>query len=775
MDALLLAVLNALWQAAALIALVAVALRWGLRRNATTACVVWSMTFAVVALLPVVDLVLARPAAQPVAKNPDIIFAEVGIARSPAARAVLAAPATTDRLGAGTATADGATVDGAAVTAAAEQSVVERIDAQTTRLGGAVTAFVRAWGIAIAGAWALIAALLLLRLGRAYAAIASMKRDATPLDDPAVLARLRAAGHRRRATVACSPRVTIPCAVGFRRPMILLPASLAASLEVDDLARVVLHESAHLQRYDDWINALEQVVCALQFFQPALYVARRGIDFEREVACDDRVLEDAGEPLRYAECLARIVQRHVRGPQAAVVPGFVLRRAQVVARVRRIVDRSRDASPHLRIGAIALGGGVLVATLGIARLQVPLVAPALAEPAQAAAAPASPLSATTVRNTLNARPHRTAHAHAAAAAKPVRPRSAGAAVVGADPVKPTVRVAPLAPLARVAPLAPLARVAPAAHVAPAARVAPTARVAPLAHVAPLARVAPVERAMPLRVAVPLHVDVSLPVAVSMPVVAPLPHVDSRTVLHLHQIARVTAAEAAQTAPLAVAQEARAAAAAAAVRFGDSEAPLAAAAHVLAQASAGTPQAPALVRISRSGGDLLDAIDEAKYPHPSVDELIALRNQGVTGDYVRAMGALGRSRPSLHDILALASQGVTPRYVAALDQRLATPPSLADVLALANQGVSSRYLDGMAALGYPKLTVNDAIALATQGCDVSYVRGLQEAGLRGLTPQQIVALRVQGVDGTFVRRMAAHGYRNLDVNALIRLKVSGFQP
>ncbi|HYW54552.1 MAG TPA: hypothetical protein VE826_11310, partial [Dongiaceae bacterium] len=62
MDALLLAVLNALWQGAALIALVALALRAGLRRNATTACVVWSVTFVVVALLPAIDLALARPA-----------------------------------------------------------------------------------------------------------------------------------------------------------------------------------------------------------------------------------------------------------------------------------------------------------------------------------------------------------------------------------------------------------------------------------------------------------------------------------------------------------------------------------------------------------------------------------------------------------------------------------------------------------------------------------------------------------------------------------------
>ena len=505
--------------------------------------------------------------------------------------------------------------------------------------------------------------------------------------------------------------------------MILIPASLAASLDVDDLARVVLHESAHLQRYDDWINALEQIVCALQFFQPALYVARRSIDFEREVACDDRVLEDAGEPLRYAECLARIVQRHVRGQQAAVVPGFVLRRAQVVARVRRIVDRSRDASPHLRLGAIALGGGVLVATLGIARLQVPLVAPALAEPAQAASVtPATPVSAASVRNTTVARPNRQPRAHVAA--KTVHAQLA-APVAGAEPIKPTVRVMRLAPLAHVAPLAPLVKVLRAEHVTPLADVAPLAQVAPLAAVAPLPHV------VPLRVAVPLHV------VVSFPAVAPVTRVDAHTYVRLNGYSHTIAAE--------VAPEA--------------------AAHA----------APVIVRLSSGGGDLLDAIDEAKYPHPSVDELIALRNQGVTGDYIRGMGALGRARPSLHDVLALASQGVTPRYVAALDQRLAAPPSLSDVLALANQGVSSRYLDGMAALGYPKLTVNDAIALVVQGCDLTYVRGLQEAGLRGLTPQQIIALRVQGVDGTFVRRMAAHGYRNLDVNALIRLKVSGFQP
>ena len=546
MDALLLAVLNALWQGAALIALVALALRSGLRRNATTACVAWSMTFLVVALLPALDLALARPALAPAASTAATSVAHTATTVPRAATvAVVPWPQRTP-----------------VITEPLRAAIGERVRELSMRAGGAATAFARVWGFALAGAWALVAGALLLRLACGYAGVARMKREATPLDVPLVLARLHAAGHRRRATIARSRLVDVPCAVGFRRPMILIPAALAASLDGDDLARVVLHESAHLQRYDDWLNALEQVVCALQFFQPALHVARRRIDFEREVACDDRVLEDAGEPLRYAACLARIVSRGVRGPRVAVAPGFMLRRAQVIGRVRRIVDRSRDASPHLRSAAVTLTAVVLAATLGIARLQVPVVA---------------------------------------------------------------------------------------------------------------------------------------------------------------------------------------------------------------AASAATPPATA-----RGSGDLLEALAAAKYPHPSVDQLIALRNQGMSGDYVRRMGAL-RPRPTLTDLLALAVQGVTPDYVAAVSRRLAAAPSVSAVIALRVQGVSGAWLDGLGAIGYPKVGVDDAVSLAVQGISVAYVRGLLDAGLRNVTPSQLVTLRVQGVDGGFVRRLAAQGYHHISVDELVRLKALGFEP
>ncbi|HEV2739740.1 MAG TPA: M56 family metallopeptidase [Candidatus Elarobacter sp.] len=691
MDALLLAVLNALWQGAALIALVALGLRTGLRRNATTACVVWSITFLVVALLPAIDLALARPAVAPPAVT---------------ARGDGFVPSTTRTTAP---VALGAVSPRRVSTPALRASIGARVRESSMRVGGAATAFARVWGIALFSAWALVAGALLLRLARGYAAVARMKREAAPLDDPLVLARLRDAGHRRRATVARSLLVDVPCAVGFRRPMILIPAQLAASLDGDDLARVVLHESAHLQRYDDWLNALEQIVCALQFFQPALHVARRGIDFEREVACDDRVLEDAGEPLRYAECLARIVSRRVRGPRVAVAPGFVLRRAQVVGRVRRIVDRSRDASPQLRFAAVALTAVVLAATLGIARLQVPVVTAASAAtpvaeivPPAAPAARAKPVAVKAASVPLRAY---TVHAQHPAV-RAVAPRAA----LAAKPVSPTVTVTIVQPRTNAAAVKNVA-----VHVQTARTVARAAVPAPA------------------RTPCPLAADDLAPSATLSVTTLAAPESLSRIVPPAVRVA-------------------------------------------FKNAFAVTPRADAAPTViaARGGGDLLEAVDEAKYPHPSVDELIALHDQGVSGDYVRRMGAL-RPRPALRDLLALAAQGVTPDYVAALNRRLAAEPSVGQIIALRAQGVSAAWLDGLGAIGYPKLSVDDAVGLAAQGVSVPYVHGLLDAGLRTITPSQIVVLRVQGIDGSFVRRLAEHGYHNLSIDELVRLKVSGFEP
>ncbi|HZX69101.1 MAG TPA: M56 family metallopeptidase [Candidatus Elarobacter sp.] len=725
MDAVLLATLNALWQGAALVTLVMLALSAGLRRTATTACVVWSVTFLIVAALPILDLTLARPHANAIAAPAVLapVAADARLAPAIGRRTTRFEPPVAPKRVAAPAPVATRSIDVDGSWRAAAAGATKRADALLTEIGSYASRFARAWGLAIIAAWSVVVAALLLRLGLAYVAVVRVKRDATPLDDPTITARLRAAGHWRRATVASSDEIEIPCAIGFHHPMILIPSALVASLDRDDLARIVLHESAHLQRYDDCVNALEQIVCAVQFFQPALYLARRRIDFEREVACDDRVLEDSGEPLRYAECLAQIVQRQVRGRQVAVVPGFVLRRAQVVARVRRIVDRSRDASPHLRFGAVVLGGAVLATTLGIARLQVPLVAPVAAEtvaPATSPAPAAAPIAP--VRRVLIVRPA-------------VKVRIAGS------------------PLPRV-------RVLRAANQQPAIAPAPPEVIVIRAPRSVL-RVAPRAVTLP-----PIDVPRFAPVAASVPV-APRPRLRTIVIVPLREVSvpelRVSMPEVHLSVPVSDEHiSAPDVHVSSQLRFS------AASVRVLAQAPDMVVVAPSSRR-----DDLLAAIDEAKYPHPSVDELIALKNHGVSGSFVRAMGALGAARPTIAQLVQLADQGINAAYFGAMQRDLATPPTLDQIVELRSQGVSAGWLEAFAASGYPKLSVADAIALAQQGIPASYVHGLADAGLKGLTPAQLISLRNHGVDASFIRHLNEHGYRNFNVDELIRLRDSGF--
>ncbi len=124
----------------------------------------------------------------------------------------------------------------------------------------------------------------------------------------AALARLAAARRRARgwvvrsrpfaagtsesagADVRISAEVPVPCAVGGRRPAVLLPEALVGALGVAEIRSIVLHETVHLARRDPAMNAFESIVSAFWWFHPLVraVVARRRE--AREERCDDSVV-----------------------------------------------------------------------------------------------------------------------------------------------------------------------------------------------------------------------------------------------------------------------------------------------------------------------------------------------------------------------------------------------------------------------------------------------------------------------------------------------------
>lgn len=153
--------------------------------------------------------------------------------------------------------------------------------------------------------------------------------------------RFRAA---QRGSRSVAVRVTTAfrgaCAVGYRRPSILVSSALTERLGHDDVEAVILHEYAHLQRYDDWACLVQAVLRATLGLHPAVWWVSRQLDIEREAACDRLVVERTQAPVAYVRALTAAADLSVSGAGAMLhlAPGLTLRAGGFQARMRRLIE-----------------------------------------------------------------------------------------------------------------------------------------------------------------------------------------------------------------------------------------------------------------------------------------------------------------------------------------------------------------------------------------------------------------------------------------------------
>jgi beta-lactamase regulating signal transducer with metallopeptidase domain len=190
-------------------------------------------------------------------------------------------------------------------------------------------------------------------------------------------------GVRRNVTLRVSTDSRSAVVLGFFKPVILLPAD--AGLEA--CAHVLRHELAHVRRRDDWANLLQQSIKALFPFHPAIWWVSNRISLEREIACDDQVLQSHVRPRAYALLLADLAGRF----QAPVLaPGVLNNQSQLKQRIDMILNSNRNTSPRLakaRLGLLGTAAALLAMT---AIYAAPRLAFAQSTDAAAPAPPSTP-------------------------------------------------------------------------------------------------------------------------------------------------------------------------------------------------------------------------------------------------------------------------------------------------------------------------------------------------------------------------------------------------
>lgn len=347
--------LNGLWQGAVLTALVWCLLRFIRGLNATTRYVIWGVTLLTVVSLPLLN------GLRPIFTTHAPVHAEsTDEATAAQARAAVREAATADEIGAATESL----AFGAGTPIAPTQ---EAASARANGTPSATTWFsLRVsfgyWSVALLAAWSFVAGWRALRMLGSYRRLQALKRSCLPLaakHESFLSGLVQAYNLKRPVKLLASPDVKTPMAVGLTSPAVIIPADLLEQLTETELTQVVLHELAHIRRWDDWTNFGQKLIEALFFFFPTVLFIRRRMNLEREVACDDWVVSMTGANRPYAACLTKLLEltvaprRHALAPGALVGGNQISRRVELLLRKQRSIS-SRVSRPGLLIPLSAL-------------------------------------------------------------------------------------------------------------------------------------------------------------------------------------------------------------------------------------------------------------------------------------------------------------------------------------------------------------------------------------------------------------------------------------
>ncbi|MGA2497823.1 MAG: M56 family metallopeptidase [Tepidisphaeraceae bacterium] len=226
---------------------------------------------------------------------------------------------------------------------------------------GPVRPRVPRWPILLAGAWAGVAAGLMLAAIVSYRRLLRrLRRGQTPTDAAVLRLVVDCAREMRVRTPAIveSALVDGPALAGIIRPTIVMPLGLAGRLSPRQWRHVILHELAHLKRHDRWIDwGILALVC-LHWFNPLAWLAAWRFRTEREVLRDAMVLNHGREQEReaYGRTLVDLIETLARPAARAGAVGMLAERSDLRRRLSMILSGNRRSLMRTMLGGVLVVG-----------------------------------------------------------------------------------------------------------------------------------------------------------------------------------------------------------------------------------------------------------------------------------------------------------------------------------------------------------------------------------------------------------------------------------
>ncbi|MET0394743.1 MAG: M56 family metallopeptidase [Chitinophagaceae bacterium] len=190
-------------------------------------------------------------------------------------------------------------------------------------------------------------------------------------------------GVRQTVRLLQSELVKVPVAIGFFKPVILIPLGLLAQLPPEQAETILLHELAHIRRKDYLVNLVQRAAEALFFFNPGLLWLSSLIRHEREACCDDIVVAHTALKANYLEALVSFQEYSLfPSPYAMGIGG---KKHHLLSRVKRMLTRENKKLNNMEKLLLVAGLVTIMAFSfipGDAPVAVKPAVPSVKEPVQ---------------------------------------------------------------------------------------------------------------------------------------------------------------------------------------------------------------------------------------------------------------------------------------------------------------------------------------------------------------------------------------------------------
>lgn len=143
-------------------------------------------------------------------------------------------------------------------------------------------------------------------------------------------------GIRQTVKLAESALARIPMAIGYLKPVILLPLGTLSGVPPQQIDAILLHELAHILRKDYLLNIIQSIVELMFFYHPVTWWLSGLIRQERENICDDLAVAVNQDHINYIKALTTMEELNSKSPLlASAITGS---RKKLLFRVKRLLS-----------------------------------------------------------------------------------------------------------------------------------------------------------------------------------------------------------------------------------------------------------------------------------------------------------------------------------------------------------------------------------------------------------------------------------------------------